>query len=126
MEVIEPEALRGDLPCNLFYINRRSSCLREFTTYDELSEYIVDAATEPTKSINNHEMHMSAICKFPVDILSHHVTMGNYLRLLYEKDQYMDVWISVDEEIFMAHRVALCCHSKYFSQMLTGSKQKKL
>ena len=55
-----------------------------------------------------------------------YITVGEYLRHLYEKDKLMDVAVHVKDKTFSAHRVALSCYSEYFAELFSRNKGRKI
>ncbi|XP_025108674.1 uncharacterized protein LOC112572904 isoform X3 [Pomacea canaliculata] len=64
----------------------------------------------------------------PLDRIHHYAYMGEYLRVLYDEKKLLDVLIHVGNKVFAAHRIALACHSIYFSRafILTHHHDNKL
>ena len=111
----------GNLPRTLLYVDRNTSRLTTFKTYDELSELIETADAKSSTSINRVIERLQSA---PAGRLVHYTTLGKYLRYLYKEDMLMDVHIDVHGTSFMAHRIALCCHSGYFQNLLIKDKKR--
>ena len=119
--------LKGNIPREIFYIDDKTGKLQIFKSFDELSEYLVEAsgsASLSDKRIVDDEI-ISKVISIPLGRMVHHVTIGKYLRHLYEKDKLMDVNVEVGFQTFKAHRTALACYSQYFAELFTSSKSNK-
>ncbi|XP_052781488.1 kelch-like protein 12 [Mya arenaria] len=114
------------IPCDIFYLNEKS-VLQRFETFDQLSEWLVSAALKENPA-NSEEFksQFRKLLKLPIRTLEHFSTVGVFLRNLYEKDHLIDVVIDVKGTLFGAHRIALCCHSDYFSDMFKSNKAHKI
>lgn len=108
----------GTLPCTLLYFDRNLCRFTQIRTFDELSKYVETGDLK----VNPDNKVLGALVSAPATRLVHFATLGNYLRTLYEKDKFMDVCIEVDGTLFMAHVVALCCCSGYFSKLFASEK----
>lgn len=64
----------------------------------------------------------------PLDIIHHYAYCGEYLRALFEERKLVDVLIHIGKKKFVAHRIALACHSVYFARafILNQHKDHKL
>lgn len=112
------------LPCDILFIDD-DGIIKRFNNFDEISEYLVNA------SVNGRDTRITMqkldkLTKIPLRIVDHYITMGMYLKRLYEHDYLMDVIIEVRGEKFYAHRIALCCYSEFFSDLFRTSKGKKI
>ena len=104
-----------------------------FQTFSELSEYLVDAAAEqivddpnPKSRYRTSQNVLQKIVRLPLESVGSYITVGEYLRHLYEKDKLMDVAVHVKDRTFSAHRVALSCYSEYFAELFSRNKGRKI
>ena len=104
-----------------------------FQTFSELSEYLVDAAAEQIVDNPNSKSRyrtsqnvLQKIVRLPLESVGSYITVGEYLRHLYEKDKLMDVAVHVKDKTFSAHRVALSCYSEYFAELFSRNKGRKI
>ena len=104
-----------------------------FQTFSELSEYLVDAAAEqivddpnPKSRYRTSQNVLQKIVRLPLESVGSYITVGEYLRHLYEKDKLMDVAVHVKDKTFSAHRVALSCYSEYFAELFSRNKGRKI
>lgn len=64
------------------------------------------------------------LLKLPLKTVEHYTAIGVYMKQLYEKDLLLDVFITVKNTKFGAHRIALSCHSEFFSTLFKNTKKK--
>ena len=123
-----PDNLSRQLPCDIFYIDDDSSRLQTFKSLDHLSEYIVNLGNDVrwSKRSSEREQILNKLLSIPINNIAHYLTIGQYLRQLYESDLLIDVIVDVDGERFTAHRIALCCHSNYFSDLFNNSSSRRI
>lgn len=113
-----------ELPCDIFFLNEKT-VLQRFETFDELSEYLVNAAVREKDETNTHQEALKNLVRVPLKNAEHFITMGEYLKRLYEEEHLIDVILDVQGRTFLAHRVALCCSSEYFADFFSSTKGNK-
>lgn len=111
-----------DLPCPLFFLEHDQ--LKQFKTFDHLSQYMLQSEQSNHGGQHIDRDIVSALGSTPLNQIAHFTTLGSYLHHLYEQDKFMDVNIEVDGEKFRAHRIALCCFSNYFADILLTQDSK--
>lgn len=113
----------AELPCDIFFLNEKTT-LQRFKTYDELSEYLVNASVRGKDENETNEI-LKNLVRIPLKNAEHFITMGQYLKYLYEDEHLIDVVLDIQGKIFFAHRVALCCNSDYFADFFSSAKGNK-
>ncbi|KAL4226492.1 hypothetical protein ACF0H5_014477 [Mactra antiquata] len=113
----------SELPCDIFYIDS-NGVIKRFSNFDEISEYLVEASVNERDDRINHKI--DKLTKVPLRMIDHYITIGMYLKRLYEHDFLMDIVIDVRGQQFYAHRLALCCHSEYFAELFRNSNGRRI
>lgn len=112
------DSFTGELPCHLFYLE--NAFLKQFKTFDQLTQHVLEAERPGSRKTTVSKDVLARLLSQPLGQSVHFSTLGEYMRYLYDNDHLMDVRIEVEGTIFVAHRVALCCFSSYFSDLLLG------
>lgn len=75
---------------------------------------------------DNVDNVMRNLVRIPFETLGCYMTLGQYLRYLYEEDKLVDVLVHVKDMTFSAHRVALSCYSEYFADLFSFNMGRKV
>ena len=86
----------------------------------------MNAAVQVKVRSSNKDYVLQKMIKLPLETVGVYMTLGEYLRYLYEEDKLMDVVVHVKDRTFSAHRIALSCYSEYFADLFSFNVGKKI
>lgn len=107
-------------PLSGVMVLQNNNTLMPIEKHPDVHKFLNDVIDVKGRRSSHFKKALKNLCSVPIDVLNHYCMMGEFTRVLQQKNVLTDVKVRLKKKVFSAHRVMLACFSEYFREILFG------